>query len=421
MKKLLYILFAVSIIFASCSKNEVIKPTCVDPLEPTDSTSAIQSVIVGNKWEGNVPNYGNIIFGLENNGTLNIYGFDVNCGYYFLDYLGDWILKGDTINYSYTSNNFEYTELFGIVIEYDSTEIKLFVNTTTSSICSILPTSADNSCTYIPDNNFEQVIIDLGLDDFIDDFVKTSAINTLTVLDLSGKNITNLTGIGDFIALTELNCFNNQLTSLDVTNNTALTSLYCGSNLLTSLDVTNNTALIYLNVSFQNESIEPHPQFQNLDLSSNTALMTLNCEYNYLTSLDVTNNTALTSLYCGSNSLTSLDVTNNTALTSLYCEQAQLTNIDVSNNIALEKLLCYTNKLTSLDVSNNIALMTLNCEYNFLTSLDVRNGNNLNLTIFNSSNNSNLTCINVDDAAWSTTNWTSIDNQSFFSEDCGIK
>ena len=38
----------------------------------------------------------------------------------------------------------------------------------------------------------------------------------------------------------------NQLTSLDVSNNTALTYLDCGNNQLTSLDVSNNTALEYL-------------------------------------------------------------------------------------------------------------------------------------------------------------------------------
>jgi len=33
-------------------------------------------------------------------------------------------------------------------------------------------------------------------------------------------------------------------------------------------------------------------------------------------------------------------------------------------------------------------------------------------------NNPNLTCIEVDNAAWSAANWTSIDFQMYFSEDC---
>jgi len=62
------------------------------------------------------------------------------------------------------------------------------------------------------------------------------------------------------------------------------------------------------------------------------------------------------------------------------------------------------------------------CYNNQLTSLDVRNGNNINLQYFNAVNNSNLTCINVDDTAWSNANWTTIDflfdSQHYFSNNC---
>jgi len=62
----------------------------------------------------------------------------------------------------------------------------------------------------------------------------------------------------------------------------------------------------------------------------------------------------------------------------------------------------------------------LDCLGNQLTSLDVRNGNNTNFTYFNAAGNPNLTCINVDDAVWSTTNWSFpyIDPQHYFSNNC---
>ena len=41
-------------------------------------------------------------------------------------------------------------------------------------------------------------------------------------------------------ALTDLNCSDNQLTSLDVSNNTVLTELFCYVNQLTLLDLRNN-------------------------------------------------------------------------------------------------------------------------------------------------------------------------------------
>ena len=111
--------------------------------------------------------------------------------------------------------------------------------------------------TYVPDDNFEQALIDLGYDDVLDDYVITDSINTVTTLDVSNESISDLTGIEDFIALTNLNCSYNQLTtlnvssntaliSLDVSSKTALTSLYCNDNQLTSLDVSSNTALTFL-------------------------------------------------------------------------------------------------------------------------------------------------------------------------------
>jgi len=114
-----------------------------------------------------------------------------------------------------------------------------------------------------------------------------------------------------------LECYGNELTSLDVSKNTALTKLLCGGNQLTSLDV-----------------------------SKNTALTELQCGNNQLTSLDVSKNTALTELWCGNNQLTSLDVSKNTALAKLWCEKNQLTSLDVSKNASLMKLNLNDNKFS---------------------------------------------------------------------------
>ena len=133
--------------------------------------------------------------------------------------------------------------------------------------------------TYVPDDNFEQALIDLGYDDTLDDYVVTANISGVTSLDVNSKSISDLTGIEAFIALTELRCAQNQLTSLDVSSNTALTYLGCSNNQLTSLDVSANTALTFLDPN-QN-------QLTSLDVSANTALTDLNCDYNFLTSLDV--------------------------------------------------------------------------------------------------------------------------------------
>ena len=63
----------------------------------------------------------------------------------------------------------------------------------------------------------------------------------------------------------------------------------------------------------------------------------------------------------------------------------------------------------------------MNCSYSdSITSVDLRNGTNQIISSFQSSNSPNLICINVDDAVYSTANWTSIDPQQYFSEDCSV-
>ena len=68
--------------------------------------------------------------------------------------------------------------------------------------------------TYVPDNNFEQALIDLGYDTILDDSVLTTNISGVTSLNVGEKEISDLTGIEAFAALTQLECWNNQLTSL---------------------------------------------------------------------------------------------------------------------------------------------------------------------------------------------------------------
>ena len=272
--------------------------------------------------------------------------------------------------------------------------------------------------TYVPDDNFEQALINLGYDNILDDSVTTGNINTVMYLSIQNQNISDLTGVGGFSALEYLECYNNQLTSLDLSGNPALIELECQDNQLASLDVSQNTYLIDLRCQDN--------QLTSLDVSANTFLEYLFCFSNQLTSLDVSNNSALIYLYSQSNQLVSLNVTASTSLYFLKCEYNQLTSLDVSTNNALQHLHCYSNQLTSLDVSNDTALIALHCQDNQLTSLDLRNGNNTNMPTFtisfNATNNPNLYCINVDSVAWSTTNWTvangNINAQHYFSNNC---
>ena len=187
--------------------------------------------------------------------------------------------------------------------------------------------------TYVPDNNFEAYLEINGMGNGIpyDDSVFTSAIDTVTFLDVSmgagtATGIFDLTGIEDFTALTDLRCYNNQLTSLDLSQNTALTYLDCSSNLLMSLDLRNgnNTALdIYTqnnpnlfcidvddpvwstaNWTVANGTIDPQHYFSN-----NCSSVAFDCTDSLEVTDVIINNTNLTiniAIYNGYNSYLSM-------------------------------------------------------------------------------------------------------------------
>ena len=102
--------------------------------------------------------------------------------------------------------------------------------------------------TYVPDDNFEDYLETNGMGNGIsnDDYVTTSNINTVTYLYIHSMNISDLTGIEDFIALEILQCDDNQITEIDVSNNINLLNLFCSNNQLTSLNVSNNPLLNHL-------------------------------------------------------------------------------------------------------------------------------------------------------------------------------
>ena len=81
--------------------------------------------------------------------------------------------------------------------------------------------------------------------------------------------------------LNTLNCDNNQLTSLDFSNNPQLSIATCGINQISSLDFSNNPLLNYLECVGN--------QITSLDFSNNPQLTKLSCSYNNLSSLNIKN------------------------------------------------------------------------------------------------------------------------------------
>lgn len=223
--------------------------------------------------------------------------------------------------------------------------------------------------TLIPDTNFEAKLIALGIDDTADGKVLTSKINTIKTLDVSSSSIKDLTGIQDFTALTDLQCYSNAIGTLDISKNINLINLDCDTNQLSSLDVSKNTALTNLSAE--------RNKLTSLDVSKNTSIAKLYVNSNMLSSIDLSTNTALTNLELYSNSLTSLDLSKNTALTTLDLYSNKLNALDITNNTSLKNLNLALNQLTALDVNKNSNLIALNCSSNQISMLDFSQNANL--------------------------------------------
>ncbi len=256
--------------------------------------------------------------------------------------------------------------------------------------------------TSIPDPVFENVLINYGLDTIQDGQVLTSNISGVQFLDVSDFGISDLTGIEDFTSLVHLDCYDNSLTNLDVSQNINLEWLDCESNYIT-----------------------------NLDVSQNINLKTLWCYENQLQSINVTGCNNLEDFEFDNNQLNSIDISSNINIIHIDAFDNNLTSLDISNNTALTDLNCRNNNLISLDLSNNSNIEVIRVQSNNLECLNIKNGNNSALIGLSAQNNPDLTCIQVDDSAYSTNNWLSYpvipgipppnffyDSTQFFSNEC---
>ena len=237
----------------------------------------------------------------------------------------------------------------------------------------------------------------------------TERVKKVETLSIVGTNLSSFDGIEYFTGLTSLNCSNNRLTALDVSNLHNLETLDCSGNQISSenlklpsaylktLDCSNNrlerldetvlpatlteldcsdNPLTVLDADFLNETLTKlecaATQLSSLSVASLTNLTDLDCSFNRFTALDVTALQKLQELYCHSNRLTSLKVTGLATLQVLSCYDNQLSVLDLSGiGTALTKLACAKNRLASLDVSKLTGLTYLDCEKNKIKELDI--------------------------------------------------
>ena len=216
-------------------------------------------------------------------------------------WLGDQIKLNAIPNTGYSFDHWTSADSSSEIL-YDSinsSSISVIVNSDITITGNFLPK------TQLNDSSFEKYLIEIGVDDILDGFVDTKKCLTITSMNLSDKNIRDLTGINIFKNLKVLLLNNNFLEEIDLSQNTKLEILSISNNLISNIDLSANTSLKSLGLDKN--------KIETIDLSYLTLLSSLNLSDNNLSSLDL----SLLSL------LNDLDVRINTNLTCIKVDSAQ--------------------------------------------------------------------------------------------------
>lgn len=144
---------------------------------------------------------------------------------------------------------------------------------------------------YFPDENFREYVKQFDTDG--NGSLSQKERDAVTEINVGLPNddeiIKSLVGVGYFQNLEKLDCSGNELTKLNVSQNTKLTNLYCNTNNLKKLDLKNNTELVEV-FCFENK-------IESLDVSGCTKLSSLNCRANKLTVLDISSCENVNAIY----------------------------------------------------------------------------------------------------------------------------
>ncbi len=336
--------------------------------------------------------------------------------------------------YNFSVNSNGDLELKKEIISGDITEI--YVPAGQEELDSDIMYGECGTKTYIPDDIFEKRLIERGLDNVMDDYVLTENIAGITGLSFPKWEIKDLTGLQDFVSLTNLYVQPAELLEIDLTKNVNLERIFLSSPQLTELDITKNTKLESFYFEFgeiatidfsQNtnlKAIELHlTTISSLDISENKKLEMLTVEGGNLSGLTTGTIETLWHINIDNQPLQSVDLSFFPNLREILLGDNQLNEIDLTSLRFLESMSLSGNKLTEIDLSSNSKLKELGIANNALTQLDL--SNNPDLYSFYGPGNTNLECVQVTQAhltqindSSSASRWV-IDDNSEFSLDCG--
>ncbi len=259
------------------------------------------------------------------------------------------------------------------------------------------------NATNFPDANFRAYAAKFDQDK--DGALSTAEREAVTKINVANKGITSLKGLKYFPNLKILQCGDNDISALDISQNPLLEEISIPYTNVSSLNLSKCPGLKKLWISGTDMTAADlskcpklewfscsYSSVRSLNLTANKELKYLYCDYCAISSLNVKVNTKLRELTCSGNDITSLNVAGNTALVKLACDSMAINSLDVTKNVRLETLDCSHNVITSLNVTNNTKLKVLRCHSNRISKLNLTK--NTALTEMNVSGNK-LTELNL--------------------------
>ena len=152
--------------------------------------------------------------------------------------------------------------------------------------------------TLIPDSNFELYLINTGIDTdgVINGQVLTSDIEDELELSFLGNQITDLTGIDDFVSLEILSISILDIEEINLANNINLKRLDIQDVSLNNLDVTSNIALEEFNLFLNNNGGQYTSLIENIDFTANSLLERIYIDNVNMSFIDFENNGNITYL-----------------------------------------------------------------------------------------------------------------------------
>jgi hypothetical protein len=182
-------------------------------------------------------------------------------------------------------------------------------------------------------------------------------------LNIDSANISNLTGLENFINLKTLQCLGNLVTDLDASKLSNLKALYCYNNRLLSINVVGLENLETLEIG--------NNPLSELNLNGLKRLKTLNCYSCNLINLNLDGLSNLEFLNCINNQLININTSGTINLKDIRCENNKLGSVNISECINLEVFDCNNNQIESLNMNGLVHMTTLICNDNQLTTISL--------------------------------------------------